>query len=109
MREAEELQRNLYSRYRDPFVALNTMRTAGFKNVEARIVYGAHTFSSVDNFIDSWFYLGHDEPEFLEMHSKDRLAMNKELENAFQPFRSDQSITDEFETVYITGLKQRAT
>ncbi len=105
MREAEELQRSLYSRYRDPFVALGTMRSAGFKNVEARIVYGTHTFSSVDNFIDSWFYLGHDEPEFCEMSPEDTLAMNKELQNAFQPFRSDEGFTEEFETIYITGFK----
>ncbi len=105
MREAEELQRNLYSGYRDPFVALNTVRSAGFKNAEARIVYGTHTFSSVDNFIDSWFYLGHDEPEFLEMRPEDRLAMNKQLQNAFQPFRSSDGFTDDFETIYITGFK----
>jgi len=60
-REASELQRNLYSRYRDPFVALASMRDAGFKGVEARIAYHPHRFSSVENFIDSWFYLGQEE------------------------------------------------
>ena len=104
-READELQRNLYTRYRDPFVALSTMRNAGFKNVEAKIAYNTHGFSSVENFIDSWFYLGHEEPELREMGARDKAAMNKELQNAFQPFRSENGFTEEFETVYITGVK----
>jgi len=104
-REANELQRNLYSRYRDPFVALGTMRNAGFKEVEARIAYHTHRFSSVENFIDSWFYLGQEEPEFLEMRPKDKVAMNQQLQSAFQPFLSEAGLKDEFETVYITGVK----
>ena len=106
-READELQRNMYTRYRDPFVALKTMRDAGFKNVEAKIAYHSHEFSSVANFIDSWFYLGQEEPELVEMHAKDRAAMNRELETAFQPFWSGSGFMDEFETVYITGTKQQ--
>ncbi len=106
LREADELQRNLYTRYRDPFVALKAMRDAGFGNVEARIAYHTHGFSSVDNFIDSWFYLGQEEPELLEMHRKDRIALNKELETAFQPFWSGNGFVDEFETVYIAGIKR---
>jgi len=104
-READELQRNLYARYRDPFVALGTMRNAGFRNVEAKIAYHKHGFSSVENFIDSWFYLGHEEPEFLEMNPKDKTALKKDLQSAFQPFWSGNGFTDEFETVYITGNK----
>ncbi len=105
LREADELQRNMYARYRDPFTALNTMRTAGFKNVEAKIVYHTHGFSSVENFIDSWFYLGQEEPELVEMHPRDKLGMTSELRNAFQAFWSEDGFKDEFETVYITGSK----
>ncbi len=105
LREADELQRNMYSRYRDPFVALNTMRGAGFRNAEAKIVYRAHSFSSVQNFIDSWFYLGQEDPELLEMGAKNNFAMTRELQNAFQPFWTEDMYQDEFETVYITGSK----
>jgi ubiquinone/menaquinone biosynthesis C-methylase UbiE len=104
-REANELQVSMYSRYRDPFVALNTMRAAGYGNVEARIVYHTHSFSSVQNFIDSWFYLGQEDPELTEMGAKNRLALTKELESAFQPFWTGDRYRDEFETVYITGFK----
>ena len=104
-REANELQVNMYSRYRDPFVALNTMRGAGFRKVEARIAFHTHSFSSVQNFIDSWFYLGREEPEFVEMGAKNSLAMTKELQSAFQPFWTGDRYQDEFETVYITGFK----
>ncbi len=105
LREADELQRNMYSRYRDPFVALNTMRGAGFKNAEAKIVFRTHSFSSVQNFIDSWFYLGQEDPELLEMGAKNYLALSEELQNAFQPFWTEDRYQDEFETVYITGSK----
>ncbi len=104
-REANELQVSMYSRYRDPFVALNTMKAAGYGNVEARIVYHTHSFSSVQNFIDSWFYLGQEDPELVEMGAKNNLAMTKELQNAFQPFWTGDRYQDEFETVYITGSK----
>jgi ubiquinone/menaquinone biosynthesis C-methylase UbiE len=104
-READELQRNMYSRYRDPFVALNTMRAAGFRNVEAKIVYHTHSFSSVQNFMDAWFYLGQEDPELVEMGAKSNLAMTNELQSAFQPFWSEDRFEDEFETVYITGVK----
>lgn len=105
LREADNLQRNLYTRYRDPFVALNTMRDTGFRSVEARIVYHSHTFSSVENFIDIWFYLGQDDPELNEMGAQNRLALTKDLQSAFHPFRSEDAFKDEFETLYITGFK----
>jgi len=81
------------------------MRGAGFKNIEAKIVYRTHSFSSVQNFIDSWFYLGQEDPELLEMGAKNNLAMTKELQNAFQPFWTEDRYQDEFETVYIDGFK----
>ncbi len=86
-------------------MALSTMRGAGFGKVEAKIVYHTHTFSSVGNFIDSWFYIGEDDPEFLEMGAGDKVAMSRELQSAFQAFRSDGGFVDEFETIYITGFK----
>ena len=104
-REANELQLNMYSRYRDPFVALNTMRAASFRNVEARIVYHTHSFSTVENWIDQWFYLGNEDPEFVEMGPKNSNAMIKELQSAFQPFWSRDGYTAELETLCITGLK----
>ena len=105
MREADELQRNMYGRYRDPFVALNTMRAAGFRNVEARIVFQTHSFSTVQNWIDQWFCLGNEDPELVEMGTRNSHAMTKELQTAFQPFWSRDGYADEFETLYITGLK----
>ncbi len=86
-------------------MALSTMRSAGFGNAEAKIVYHTHTFSSVENFIDSWFYMGQDDPEFLEMGAGDKAAMTRELQSAFQAFRSDGGFVDEFETIYISGFK----
>ena len=47
--------------------------------------------------------------EFLEMRPKDKVAMEKELQSAFQPFWSEGGFTDEFETVYITGVKGKNT
>jgi len=105
LRQADELQRNMYSRYRDPFVALNTMRGSGFRNAEAKIHYHTHSFSSVQNFIDSWFYLGQEDPELVEMGAKNSLAMTKELQSAFQPFWTEDRYQDEFETVYVTGVR----
>ena len=104
-REANELQLNMYSRYRDPLVALNTMRAAGFRNVEARIVYHTHSFSTVQNWIDQWFYLGNEDPELVEMGPRNSHAMTKELQSAFQPFWSRDGYEDEFETLYIAGFK----
>ncbi len=105
LREAEELQRNLYTRYRDPFVALTTMRDSGFRNVEAKIVYHTHTYASVEDYIDSWWYLGKDDPEFREMGAQNWLAMSKELLSAFHAFRTEDGFEEEIEAVYITGLK----
>ncbi len=81
------------------------MRTAGFKSVEARVAYHKHGFSSVQNFIDSWFYLGQEEPELVEMRPRYKQAVTKEFQNAIQPFWSEDRFKDEFETVYITGSK----
>ncbi len=39
------------------------------------------------------------------MRPEDRLAMSKQLQNAFQPFQGSEGFTDEFETIYITGSK----
>jgi ubiquinone/menaquinone biosynthesis C-methylase UbiE len=105
MREANELQRNLYLRYTDPFTALGTMRTSGFGNVEAKIAYHKHSFPNVENWIDNWFYLGKEEPELLEMGPKNKQAFTRELHNAFQPFQSHNGYESEFETLYITGIK----
>ncbi len=54
---------------------------------------------------NAWFYLGQEDPELVEMGAKNNLAMTNELRSAFQPFWSEDRFEDEFETVYITGVK----
>lgn len=105
LREANQLQENLFARYKDPFAAMGSMRGAGFENVEAKIVYHTHTFSSMDSYMDEWFYLGPDNLELLEMGPQKRLEMRKELSSALQPFISEEGFRDEVETVYVTGIK----
>ena len=104
-READELQRNLYSRYRDPFTALNMMRTIGFRNLEAKVVYHPHSFPNVDSWVDWWFYLGKEDPEFVEMGPENSGALIKDLRGAFEPFWTHDGYESEFETLYITGIK----
>ena len=66
------------------------MREVGFRNVEARIVYHSHAFSSAENFIDSWFYLSQDDPEFSEMGAQNRHTMTRELQSALHPFKCEK-------------------
>ncbi len=106
VREASSLQDSMWSRFKDPFVALGALEAAGFEGREALISYAQRAFRDVEGLMDYRFTGGLAELELSEMPPARRDEMKASLVESLKPFLSDEGLVVRAEVLHLSGRKQ---
>ena len=105
VREAFSLQDSMWSRFKDPFVALGALEAAGFMGREASISYAQLAFRDVEGFLDYRFTGDLTELELSEMPQRRRDGLRASLAESLKPFLSEEGLVERAEILHFSGRK----
>lgn len=104
IREANALQDRAWSQYRDPFAALNLMRTVGYRLPEATLTQRTVKYRSAREYLNRLLKLSW-KSEAEEMSEKTFGEFVKEALSLLAPFSDNSELVIKDEMVFFTGYK----
>lgn len=104
VRASDEAQMKAFEKYRDPELALATMRKAGYRGVDASVVPRKIRYPTAATYVDRMIEFDW-RSEVEEMDAEKVRKLRKKAIDALAPLSKGPGFVVEDETVYFTGLK----
>ncbi len=94
-----------WARFKDPFLALGAMETAGFVDRQATISFRRQVFPNLEGYMDYKFTDTFDLVELSEMGPREMEKLRNDLSDALSPFLSDDGLVLKLEVLHLSGRK----
>ncbi len=102
VREASALLEARWGRFKDPFLALQALEAAGFRNREATVTFERRIYSELDDYLD---YKLVGSVEIPEMGQQREEKLREDLLSSLSPFLSGGGLVLNLEVLYLSGHK----
>ncbi len=101
-REANTMVEEGWAAYKDPFVALEAVRLAGFTDYSASVSFERLVYPSVEDYLD---YKMMGSVELEAMSTQDKEAFKRELTASLKPLLSEEGLVLRQEVLTLSGTK----